>query len=63
MDLYRYLFTDLWVPIWPNLAASAVCFGLAYWRTKVHMRRHHEALKQHVTNEVRKAVGTEGEHA
>lgn len=54
--LYRYLFTDFWVPVWPNLAASIVCFGTALWRGKVHLRRHHDALKEHISREVHEAV-------
>lgn len=23
--LYRWLFVDFWVPVWPNLAAAALC--------------------------------------
>lgn len=48
--LIHHFYVDLWIPIWPNLAASGVCFSLAFWRTKVHLRRHHDALKEHMTN-------------
>jgi len=23
--VHRFLFTDFWVPVWPNLAAAAIC--------------------------------------
>lgn len=57
MWLLYHLYIDLWVPIWPNLAASGICFTLAFWRTKVHLSRHHEKLKEHITEEVKKATG------
>lgn len=48
--LYRYVYVDAWCPLWPNLLASAICTAVAYLRLRVHQQRHHEALKQHVTN-------------
>jgi hypothetical protein len=39
------LFRDVWSPIWPNLAASAVWApGVLWW--------HHSRLRRHVTAEV-----------
>lgn len=29
--LYQIFYLDLWVPIWPNLAASAIVFLPAFW--------------------------------
>lgn len=49
---YHGLYIDLWCPLWPNLAASAACSGLVYVRLRIHQERHHEALKQHVTDTV-----------
>lgn len=57
MWLLYHLYIDFWIPIWPNLAASAICFTLALWRTKIHLRNHHEDLKKHVTEELRKTQG------
>lgn len=50
--LYRYVYLDAWCPLWPNLAASALCSALVYVRLRVHQKRHHEALKQHVTDTI-----------
>lgn len=35
---------ELWGPIWPNLAASAICTGAVWWRARIHLRRQHETL-------------------
>lgn len=58
--LYRYLFLDFWVPVWPNLAAAAIGALWVDSRVKVRQLAHHEELKKHVTLEVHKAAGTEG---
>lgn len=50
---HRYLFTDFWVPVWPNIAAAVLGAAWVNWRVKVRQLRHHEELKQHITNQVR----------
>lgn len=53
--------------IWSNLAASAICVGVAWWRLRVqaithHLERlavaerHHRELKAHVTATVAAAA-------
>lgn len=39
------LYRDLWVPVWPNLAASALWAPGALWW-------HHSRLRKHVTAEI-----------
>jgi len=57
----HWLNTELWGPMWPNIAAPSLWtlagIGLAHWRTRVHLRRHHEELKQHVSETIN---GSEG---
>ena len=53
--IHRYLFADFWVPVWPNIAAAIIGALWLNWRIRLRQLRHHEALKQHVTDEVRKA--------
>jgi hypothetical protein len=62
--ILAWLNRDLWSPIWPNLAASAICaFGV--W-AKLHYEQaeHRRALEHHVsaTAEGIKAH-TEGQHS
>lgn len=39
---------DLWSPIWPNLAASALCTSAAVLRIRIHLTRHREvSARQH----------------
>lgn len=54
--LRRYLFADLWVPVWPNLAAAVIGALWVNWRVKIRQLRHHEELKQHVTRTVNEAL-------
>ena len=46
MSLLSWFNLELWGPVWPNLAASAVCATAAVVRIRVHLRRHREALAQ-----------------
>lgn len=46
IGLISWLNRDFWNPVWPNLAASALCAGLAVLRIRVHLQRHQEALKR-----------------
>lgn len=48
--LLHHAYIDAWCPIWPNLAASAICSGIVYARLRAHQLAHHEALKQHITD-------------
>lgn len=45
----------LWDAMWPNMfAPSAITLAavaISHFRTKVHLRRHHEDLKRHVSRE------------
>jgi hypothetical protein len=43
VTLVHWLNRDLWGPIWPNLAASAICGVGVYLRVRVHLVRQHEA--------------------
>lgn len=39
---------EFWGPVWPNLAASALCATVAVLRIRAHLSRHHEAqTRQH----------------
>lgn len=39
---------DVWSPIWPNLAASALCAFAAVLRIRIHLTRHREvSARQH----------------
>lgn len=37
--MLHWINRDLWGPIWPNLAASAICTGAVWWRARIHLRR------------------------
>lgn len=56
--MLHWLNQDLWGPMWPNVFApgawTLLGIGLAHWRTRVHLARHHEELKAHVTKELRR---------
>ncbi len=43
--MWVLFYRDLWVPVWPNLVASALWAPGALWW-------HHSRLRQHVTDEV-----------
>lgn len=48
MSLISWFNRDFWAPIWPNLAASAICAYAAVLRVRVHLSRHREAsARQH----------------
>jgi hypothetical protein len=36
--LYRWVFVDFWVPVWPNLAAAVICAFHITRSNKKHMR-------------------------
>jgi hypothetical protein len=47
--LYHWLWTDLYVPVWPNIVASLFCFFfiLAKLRTMEKLRKlHHQQAMQ-----------------
>lgn len=45
--LYRWLFIDLWVPVWPNIAAILPCGILGIlWLDAKNEVRHLEQLKE-----------------
>ena len=46
MSLLSWFNLELWGPVWPNLAASAVCATAAVLRIRVHLRRHRDVLAQ-----------------
>jgi hypothetical protein len=43
--LYHYLYVDLYLPVWPNIAASVIIGLWVVARVKVHLKRHHESIK------------------
>jgi hypothetical protein len=49
----HWLNVHLWAPMWPNMLAPSLVtlawVGFLHVRAKVHLARHHEALKQHIT--------------
>jgi len=46
--MWTVIYRDLWGPIWPNLAASAICLPPAFlW--------HHRHMKRHVTRVIEEA--------
>ena len=46
--LISWINRDFWGPVWPNLAASAICAYAAVMRVRVHLARHREAsTRQH----------------
>jgi len=45
-SLISWFNLELWGPVWPNLAASAVCATAAVLRIRVHLRRHREVVAQ-----------------
>lgn len=48
MILLSWFNLEFWGPVWPNLAASAVCAAAAVVRIRVHLARHRESLaRQH----------------
>jgi hypothetical protein len=54
--VYRFLFADFWVPVWPNIAAAVVGWSYVNWRQTVRHRRSHEELKAHITHVVHAAL-------
>ena len=38
--LYQYFWIDLWTPVWPNLAASAILAVLVIWKLRVLREAH-----------------------
>lgn len=42
---HHWLYLDLYVPLWPNLAADLVLSTWILRRVKKHLHRHHEAIK------------------
>ena len=57
--MWHWLNVELWGPMWPNLAASALCSALVYIRLRVEAARRHEELKRHVTAAAAAAPGKE----
>ena len=46
--VFHYLVQDFYNPVWPNLAASAVCTTLVVLRLRAHEKLHkarHEEIK------------------
>ena len=60
--MIHWLNTELWGPMWPNMFAPSVWTLLAVITSHVkaarQRQRHHEDMKQHVTNT---AGGSAGE--
>lgn len=54
--MWHWLNVEVWGPMWPNMFAPSIItlawVGILHLRTKVHLRRHHEELKRHITQEV-----------
>lgn len=48
MSVFLYYFGLPHGQIWPNLLASLVCVGVAWWRLRARMIAHHlEQMRQH----------------
>lgn len=48
MTIISWFNQEFWGPVWPNLAASAVCTTMGVLRIRIHLARHHEAqVQQH----------------
>jgi hypothetical protein len=58
--IHRYLFVDLWLPMWPNVfAPSAITLAAVVISHVKQIRqrdRHHQELKDHIT----KTIGGSG---
>jgi len=46
--IWHWLNTELWGPVWPNLAASAFCSATVYIRLRIEQAKRHEDMKRHV---------------
>jgi hypothetical protein len=54
--VWALFYRDLWGPVWPNLAASAIVWLPAFlW--------HHRRVKAHISNEIAKAVNSSDSRA
>jgi hypothetical protein len=51
-----------WNDLWPNTVAPSLWtlagLGLSHWRTRVHLRKQHDALKRHLTDTITEKQGT-----
>jgi len=58
----HWLDVHVWGPMWPNIfapsASTLAAVVIAHIRTKVHLARHHEELKAHVTAQLAGKEGT-----
>ena len=51
--MWTLFYRDLWGPVWPNLAASAMCLPVAFvW--------HHRRMRAHVDRAIAEAVKSDG---
>lgn len=60
MNWHHYLIDDLYSPIWPNIVASIIVAIWVYGRLKALERmhkRHHEEMKEHITNALQDRSG------
>lgn len=48
--LYHYLYLDFYVPLWPNIAASAVVYVLVAARIRALRKVHEELLALHASH-------------
>lgn len=50
--MLHWLNFEYWQQSWPNIFAPSVWtlagIALAHWRTRVHLARHHQELREHV---------------
>lgn len=50
--LYHYFYQDLYIPIWPNIAASALLGGAGFLYGRAFEKRaiiRHNDMKAHIT--------------
>ena len=45
MSPFSWINLEFWGPVWPNLVASAICFGVATARIRVHLARHRDTVR------------------
>lgn len=51
--LYQYFYVDIYLPVWPNVAASAILGAPVFWwhhsRMVKHLEAHHAKLVKLLT--------------
>ena len=49
MTALHWVNVEFWQPIWPNLAASAICTAAVYLKLRAEQIAHREEIKRHMT--------------